>query len=287
MEEKILEEKEIVSLLKPRGKEGYKGEFGHTFIVAGSFSYVGAPYFAAEGAVRSGSGLVTLFTRKEILEIMKIKLNEAMVRETGELEKFLHRSQAVVFGPGMEAREETYKLLLSLKKTELPLIIDADGLNVLKDGEGKEFFRGRGGPTVITPHLGEFAALTGEKIEDIKKNRVKLARDFAREYGIIVVLKDSETVITDGKEIWINRTGNASMSNGGMGDVLAGMMGSLMAQKYSPMDGAKLACYFLGKCGEILSQESFIVNPRDILLILPKVMKKTVQKKCFICYNIE
>ncbi|MGL5579199.1 MAG: NAD(P)H-hydrate dehydratase [Fusobacteriaceae bacterium] len=287
MKEKILEEKEIVSILKPRGKEGYKGDFGHTFIVAGSFNYVGAPYFAAEAAVRSGSGLVTLFTRKEILEIMKIKLDEAMVRDIQELKKHLQKGSALVFGSGMEESEEIYGALQDLKDAKSPLVIDADGLNVLKTQERMEFFREREGATIITPHLGEFSRLTGKKIEDIKKNRVKLAFDFAKKYGITLILKDSETIITDGREIYINRTGNASMSNGGMGDILAGLAGSFLAQGYTPLEAGKLACYFLGKCGEMSSVENYITNPRDVLQVLPKVMKKTVQKKCFVCYNIE
>lgn len=287
MKEKILEEKEIVSIVKLRGKEGYKGEFGHVFIVAGSYDYVGAPYFVAEAAVRSGSGLVTLFTRKEILEIMKVKLNEAMVRDIKEVEKHLEKSDAIVFGSGMGESQATYNELLKLRDISSPLVIDADGLNVLKTLEGKEFFKKREGLTVITPHMGEFARLTETKIEDIKKNRIKLAFDFAKKYGITVVLKDSKTIITDGKEIYINQTGNASMSNGGMGDILAGLIGSFLAQGYSILEGAKLACYFLGKCGEISSKENYITNPRDVLEILPKVMKKTVQKKCFVCYNIE
>ncbi|MGL4402143.1 MAG: NAD(P)H-hydrate dehydratase [Fusobacteriaceae bacterium] len=287
MKEKILEEKEIVSILKPREKEGYKGEFGHTFLVAGSFAYVGAAYFGAEAAVRSGSGLVTLFTKTEILEIMKIKLNEAMVRDIQELKKNLQKADSVVFGSGMEENEETYNALLKLKGIKIPLVIDADGLNVLKTGERKGFFREREGPTIITPHLGEFARLAQMKIEDIKKNRGEIAFDFAKKYGVTLILKDSETIITDGKEIYLNRTGNASMSNGGMGDILAGLVGSFLAQGYTTLEGAKLACYFLGRCGEMSSVENYVTNPRDILRILPRVMKKTVQKKCFICYNIE
>ncbi|MGL5964701.1 MAG: NAD(P)H-hydrate dehydratase [Fusobacteriaceae bacterium] len=281
------DEQEIIEIIKPRDRVGHKGNFGHTFIVAGSFEFVGAPYFSTEGAVRSGSGLVTLFTREKILEIMKMKLNEAMVRDIKELSDQLNKADSIVFGSGMGESWDTYESLLLLKDSKIPLVIDADGLNVLKKFDGDKFLKNRSGTTIITPHLAEFARLTGIGIESIKKDRLKIASEFAKTHGIIVLLKDSETVITDGTEIYVNKTGNSSMSNGGMGDILAGMVGSFLAQGYKGLESSKLASYLLGKCGELISQESYISNPRDIVQILPNVMKKTVQKKCLICYNIE
>lgn len=210
-----------------------------------------------------------------------------MVRDIEDLEGSVQKSNAVVFGSGMEDNEGTYKFLISLEKIKVPLIIDADGLNVLKNIERLKFLKRRKYPTIITPHLGEFSRLTGKTVEEIKKNSEEMATEFAREYGIIVILKDSDTVITDGEKVYINKTGDSSMSNGGMGDILAGFVGSLISQGYDSIVAGNLATYLLGKCGEMVAKESYICNPRDILWTLPKVMKKTVQKKCFICYNIE
>lgn len=308
-EVKIIDEKLIKTMFKIRGREGYKGLFGHTGIFAGTLRYVGAPYFTSEAAVRSGSGLVTLFVYDEISEIMKIKLNEEMVRSNPfignrisdrEESEVLGKLTSIVFGPGLGDDLRTLETFMALKNLELPLVIDADGLNILnrvqrdenlneistqvynkileKDGDGGkntplELLKSRKSTTILTPHLGEFARLTGKNVEEIRADRENIAREFAKKYKVVLVLKDSQTLITDGEEIYINDKGNSSMSNGGMGDLLAGLIGSLLSQGYSAIEGGILGAYILGRCGDELSKERFIVNPRDILEEIPFVMK--------------
>ncbi|MEG0583641.1 MAG: NAD(P)H-hydrate dehydratase [Cetobacterium sp.] len=257
-----IDENFIKKIYIPRDPEGYKGDYGHTFIVAGSKGFTGAAYFSALGAVRSGSGLVTLATPNEVFDVLSTKLNEAMIISIEDCLNFknlLKKCSCLVFGPGMGATPKT-KLLLDyiIESIETPLIIDADGLNVLK----KSLLKFKEKKSVIlTPHFGEFSRLTDFSIEYLKKNNV------------ILILKDHRTIITDGNNIFINSTGNSSMANGGMGDILSGIIGSFISQGYSPLYASILAVYFHGLTGDVLSKSMFCVNPTHILESFPFIMK--------------
>ncbi|MBC2855572.1 NAD(P)H-hydrate dehydratase [Cetobacterium sp. 2A] len=269
-----IDENFIKKIYIPRAPEGYKGDYGHTFIVAGSKGFTGAAYFSALGAVRSGSGLVTLATPNEVFDVLSTKLNEAMIISIEDCLNFknlLKKCSCLVFGPGMGATPKT-KLLLDyiIESIETPLIIDADGLNVLK----KSLLKFKEKKSVIlTPHFGEFSRLTDFSIEYLKKNKVDIAIQFAKENNVILILKDHRTIITDGNNIFINSTGNSSMANGGMGDILSGIIGSFISQGYSPLYASILAVYFHGLTGDVLSKSMFCVNPTHILESFPFIMK--------------
>ncbi|MEG0134381.1 MAG: NAD(P)H-hydrate dehydratase [Cetobacterium sp.] len=269
-----IDENFIKKIYIPRDPEGYKGDYGHTFIVAGSKGFTGAAYFSALGAVRSGSGLVTLATPNEVFDVLSTKLNEAMIISIEDCLNFknlLKKCSCLVFGPGMGATPKT-KLLLDyiIESIETPLIIDADGLNVLK----KSLLKFKEKKSVIlTPHFGEFSRLTDFSIEYLKKNKVDIAIQFAKENNVILILKDHRTIITDGNNIFINSTGNSSMANGGMGDILSGIIGSFISQGYSPLYASILAVYFHGLTGDVLSKSMFCVNPTHILESFPFIMK--------------
>ncbi|MGL5050102.1 MAG: NAD(P)H-hydrate dehydratase [Fusobacteriaceae bacterium] len=266
-------EKKIKKILIKRKKNTYKNDFGHTYVFAGNSDYVGAAFFSSEACVRAGSGLVTLFTDVEILDIMKTKLNEVMVKDISKKINF-NKSNALVFGCGMGNNIKTFNFLKKLEEIQLPLVLDADGINALtfKKDFYKSFLKKRQEKTILTPHYGEFSKLISEKnILNIKKNRFLIAKKFAKKHKVILILKDHKTLVTDGKKIYLNTTGNSSMSNAGMGDILAGMIGSFISQGYSPLKASILGVFLHGKCGDNLSKKNLIVNPRDILKNLPKL----------------
>lgn len=276
-----IDEKVIKCIYKSRSSDGYKGDYGHTLVVSGSLGYVGSAYFTAMGAVRTGSGLVSLGTNENILDIMSTKLNEVMVFSLEDSEKLkfiLEKVDCIVFGPGIGTDRKIHDILKDiLLNINLPIVIDADGLSILS--KELNILKNRTAPTVLTPHYGEFSRLTDTPVDILKKSRAEYANKFAKENGIILLLKDHRTLITDSLETYINTTGNSAMANGGMGDVLAGMIGSFISQGYSPLEGAILSSYIHGLAGDILSREMFVVNPTDILNILPYIIKKYVCNK--------
>ncbi len=138
-------------------------------------------------------------------------------------------------------------------------------MDIIKNSKGK---------IVITPHLGEFSRITGYDIDYIQKNRLKLAREFAKENNVIVVLKGYNTIITNGEKVFVNSTGNSAMASGGMGDCLTGIIASFISQGYSPLDAAYLATYLHGYCGEKLSLKMFCVNATHVLDYIPFAIKE-------------
>jgi NAD(P)H-hydrate epimerase len=185
----------------------------------------------------------------------------------------LQKSNAIAVGPGMGDNETTFEVVSSvIKQAKCPVVIDADGINVLKNN--LELLKQKNGPILITPHLGEMSRLTGLSIEHIKENRIEVAKKFAKDYGVIVLQKGYNTVITDGDILIINPTGNSSMASGGMGDCLTGMLAAFLGQGYKPMQAACIATYVHGYCGEELSKEMFCVNASHLLEYIPFVIKK-------------
>ncbi|UUV17108.1 NAD(P)H-hydrate dehydratase [Fusobacteria bacterium ZRK30] len=269
--EKNLEIKDIV--LKKRDLQGYKGNYGHVIVIGGSRGFTGAPVITANSAVRSGAGLVTLCVEDDIESMVVSNLLEAMsctFSNEVKLRKLLKTATVVALGPGM-GMEKTLNILKStLVNSTCPLVIDADGINVLN--KNMKLLRGR--KVILTPHLGEFSRLTGLDIEEIKKDRLNIAKEFATFHNIVLVLKGHRTLITDGKKTYINTSGNPAMANGGMGDSLTGIIASLIAQGYDLLEAAYMGAYIHGYIGDELFQERFCVTARDIIEYLPIYMKK-------------
>ncbi len=266
----------IQGKLKDRDDDSYKGDYGQAFIIAGSMGFSGAAYLAAQSAVRSGAGLVTLCVPKEIQEIMSIKLNEAMTINFEQSEKIgniMVKSSCIAIGPGMGNTRLTFNVVKSMiENAECPIVIDADGINVL---QGKlELLNSKNSSIILTPHYGEMARLTGLSIDEIKENRVEVARNFAYEYNVIVLLKDHRTIITDGTQVFENTTGNSAMASGGMGDTLTGIITSFIAQGYEPLVATYIAAFVHGYCGDRLSENMFCVNATHIIEELPFGIKE-------------
>ncbi len=188
--------------------------------------------------------------------------------EINDLKKF----NVIAIGPGMGTDGEAIEVFDKvIKNTESPLVIDADGLNILS--EKNEYFNYIKGRAIITPHLGEMSRLVGKSIEEIEENKIEISKKFAKEKKIVLLLKGYNTIITDGEEVIINNTGNSKMASGGMGDCLTGIITSFIGQGLSIKDAAVLGAYVHGYAGDCLGKRLNSVNARDIINNLPKIIE--------------
>jgi hydroxyethylthiazole kinase-like uncharacterized protein yjeF len=254
---------------KPRTPDANKGLYGHVVIAAGGRGKSGAPAMASLAALRAGAGLVTAAVPQSILaivaaitpELMTLPLDEGPSGEIGasnlEPEQFrqlTNRATVLAMGPGMGPEPEEFVLGM-LEKTTLPLVVDADALNILAKHPDK--IDGRGRNVVLTPHPGEMARLAGISTKEVQANREPLAREFATKHNVTVVLKGWRTLIAhpDGR-IAINSTGNPGMAKGGSGDILTGIVAALLAQHPDhPAEAVEAAVYLHGLAADFAVRE--------------------------------
>ncbi len=255
----------IKSLMPKRQADAHKGNCGRVFILAGSKGMTGAAVLSAMGALRIGAGLVTVGTAETEREIVAVKLTEAMTKGFADIDgavglsdkekirEMADSADVFIIGMGMGRSQETAELIRYLAETvKTPMVIDADGLNAVSGNI--DILKRRQGQTVITPHEGEMAYLTGKTAQEIRVNREETAKTFAKEYDAVVVLKGKDTVVTH-KETFINTTGNSGMATGGSGDVLAGVIGGLIAQGLTPYNASVLGTYVHGLAGDIAKSQ--------------------------------
>lgn len=282
MEIRILDHKNVLSILPDRDPYGHKGMFGKILLLCGSRGFTGAAYLAAMGALRTGSGLTFLGVPESIYEIEAIKLNEPVVfplpDEDGilsadALPKIIERlgqMDAVLIGCG-SGQSDGIRTIVSavLENAQCPVVLDADGINVLSGH--KDILRGREYPTILTPHDGEFLRLGGT----ISGDRIESAVQFSREWNCILLLKGHRTCITDGQVCYVNHTGNPGMAVGGSGDVLAGMITSLLGQGICPLEAAACAAWIHGAAGDLCASEigQYGMLPTDMLRRIPRLLK--------------
>jgi len=262
--------------LPQRRREAHKGDFGRVHIWAGSVGYTGAPVFAARAAVRTGSGLVFLTVPEKIWNVVAVKCDEAMpspmLADNGELLGRMSACDAALIGPGLGGEEAVKEQVVDITaRLSVPLVLDADGLNAFAGRPG--LLAERRAPTVITPHEGEFARLTGCLLP--VADRTAAALDFAQSHGCTVVLKGHRTVTVapDGR-VWVNSTGNPGMAKGGSGDVLAGMILSLIGQGFPAPESAAMAVWLHGRAGDLAAQAlgEYAMTPTDLLGYLPRAL---------------
>jgi len=239
---------------KPRGMDGNKGKFGHVLIVGGAFGKPGAPSMASLAALRTGAGLVTAAVPREIMPAVAAIAPELMVEELdGKAEPEMKGMTVVGIGPGLGQEGETPEFVHEfVRRVELPMVIDADGLNAFagKTELLKQAAQGR--TIVLTPHPGEMARLAGMTVKEVEADRVGLARKFATEHGVTLVLKGWRTLIAhpDGS-IAVNTTGNPSMAKGGSGDILTGIVAAMLAQyKDNVAEAVEAAVFLHGLAGD-------------------------------------
>ncbi|HBT18426.1 MAG TPA: bifunctional ADP-dependent NAD(P)H-hydrate dehydratase/NAD(P)H-hydrate epimerase [Clostridiaceae bacterium] len=280
----LLDEAMASILVPKRVVTGHKNEYGEVLVVAGSFGYTGAALLATEGALVSGAGLVRLSSEDAVLAMVMPRLTEAMGLPLEKIEEGVLKAQVVAFGPGLGTGREAYKLLLrviqilqEMAGTKKVLLLDADGLNVL---EGKtELLKSLSFPVIMTPHPGEMARLLGISKAEVEAHRLDYAKAFAKEHGVVLVLKGYQSIVTDGEEVYVNTTGTSAMAQGGMGDALTGIISAFIAQGLSPMKGAILGVYLHGLVGQELGKTHYSIKASDLLKGVPKALKSLQEKR--------
>ena len=267
-------------------------EVGRLIIVGGSTGLTGAACLSAMASLRCGCGLVTVACPKELGDIFEIKLNEAMTiplpseggmfsaKAIDALKEKMSNSSAVLAGPGMGISDGVRIFAKDIiRLCRVPLIIDADGLNAI--ASDTDILKHAPCPVIITPHIGEFARLTGKTCDEVLKNKADYALEFAKEFDTIVVLKSHETiVVTPDGEVYENVLGNPGMATGGSGDVLSGAIASFAAQGCSPLLSCLAGVFFHSLSADMaaikLGEYSLIAG--DIINYLAYAIKETSEK---------
>ena len=272
-----------------RPDDANKGTLGSLLCICGSFGMAGAAIMAGKAALRCGLGLLKTALPKSIYPIAAGAIFESVffpLEETadGKISKsnidFLlceaEKSSAVLIGCGLSVCDDTKTLVNSfIENCTKPLVLDADALNCV--AVNPDILKKAKAPIIITPHPGEMARLVKSTPKAVNESRAEIATYFAKEYGVVTVLKGAGTIIAspDGRAM-INRTGNSGMATGGSGDVLAGMTGSLLSQGAKPFDAAAAAVYLHGLAGDIAAEKLSKISmlPTDLINEIPQAYKR-------------
>lgn len=278
--------KEKLFRLPPRIKNTHKGNYGRVGIIGGSEGMSGAPFLASLGALRSGAGLVYTYSPKSIATVLQVKSLESIVIKIGAADEYFEPScveelrekstfiDAAVIGPGL-GRTSSMTIFIEqfIKNWDRPLVLDADALNAISNIDIFKYCRVT---PVLTPHPLEFSRLTNLSVFEVENRRESAARDFAIKTGSVVLLKGYESVVADPNgNVYVNTTGNPGMASAGMGDILSGMIGTFLAQGYSPFEAAKMGAYFHGMAGDLASEKigEHGMIASDVLDALPEAIR--------------
>lgn len=284
----LLDKKSLLPYFKRRKRDTHKGTYGHLFVISGSLGKTGAAVMAAKAALKMGAGLVTVGTPQSCLPLVARSMVELMTEPLSETDEktissealeraltLLEGKDALLIGPGISTNKSTSQFIMSLlPKINLPVVIDADGLNILSANlEILKFFPK---PAVLTPHPGEFARLVHLSTREVLERKLDLIPEFSVKYGVYLMLKSYKTLIStpEGK-VFINPTGNPGMATAGVGDVLSGMVASMIMQEKNVLDAILAAVYIHGLSGDIGVKrygEKFL-TATNIINNLPKAIK--------------
>jgi NAD(P)H-hydrate epimerase len=278
--------------LPPRRADAHKGDFGRLLILAGSSGMAGAAELAGHAALRAGAGIVTIGTPVSVYPILAAKVTCCLTRPFPEtpqgtlsdrghhaIAEFADGMDVVALGPGLGRHPSTTKLVHRLvAELKKPMVIDADGLNAL--AEDVDALQHAPGPRVLTPHPGEMTRLAGMTMAEVQKARRQAAFWFAREHGVVVVLKGHRTIVSAPDHIYINTTGNPGMATGGIGDVLTGIIAALLGQGLAPFGAAVLGTYIHGLAGDLAAEKVGRVSlmATDLLDALPQAFLRHHRK---------
>ncbi len=260
--------------LPRRPRDGHKGTFGRVLIAGGARGMIGAPALAGEAALRGGAGLVTLALPEDIqLHVAALcpcatsvplpTRDDVLTDDAIEMFRTqVGRNDFLAIGPGMDLGDDRQSLIRAGLQAGTPTVIDADGLNNLAEMDNWPSLRT--GPLILTPHPGEFARLTGRSIQEIQSDRVRLAAEYTRQWSsaadatgpLVLVLKGQGTVVTDGRRVYVNDTGNPGLATGGSGDILTGLTAGLLGQGLEPFETARLGVYCHGLAGDLAASQS-------------------------------
>jgi NAD(P)H-hydrate epimerase len=285
----LIEEKDAAKMLPKRRPDTHKGTYGHLTVIAGSRGKGGAAALSSISALRAGAGLVTLALPECLNVSFEVGIPEVMtlpLPDTREgtidkssykiLLKFLDGKSAVLIGPGITTNPSTSSLIKNIiKEVSCPLLIDADGINIIADN--MDLLKDKSSPIAVTPHPGEMARMLNSTSKEIQGNRIESSRKLSVEYGIYVILKGARTIVTTPEgDVYINPTGNPGMATAGTGDVLSGIIAGFISQGLSVRDSSILGVYLHGLAGDIaageLSQTALIAS--DLLKTFPEAIKR-------------
>jgi ADP-dependent NAD(P)H-hydrate dehydratase / NAD(P)H-hydrate epimerase len=292
LELNLITPRDIASLLGPRLAAANKGSFGHVLVIGGSLGKAGAAAMAGMSVLRSGAGLATVATPKSVLstvagfhaEVMTEPLHETEAGtismrslEYGYVDQLVKGKTVLAIGPGISRNPETSEFVRTVVgKYDMPTVLDADGLNAFEGVTEK--LNGKGAPLVITPHPGEMGRLLGISAAEVQRDRLNIARNFAREHELVVALKGHRTLIAQPNgEVWVNTTGNPGMATGGTGDILTGMSAGMIAQNAGDVIRAVIAAVYLhGLAGDVaretMGEQSLVAT--DLVKSLPEAMRR-------------
>lgn len=269
---------QIIKLLPKRPEDSHKGTFGHVLNVAGSEFYTGAAYFSSVSALKVGCGLVTLASAPTVLSTVGALCPDIIFMPVDKFKK-VENFQAVSIGCGLSQERNAIrifkKVINLLKDSEIPVIIDADGLNILPKLKNITLPKN----LVLTPHPKELARLLELKVENILENHEFFAKKCCEKFNCTTVLKLHKTIVADNKgNFYVNNTGNSALSHGGSGDVLTGMIAGFIAQEMKIFDACCLAVYLHGLAGELASKDltEYSTLASDLLNYIPKAIKSTI-----------
>jgi NAD(P)H-hydrate epimerase len=289
----LLEQEAVRRMLPTRARDSHKGHFGHVLVVAGSRSMPGAAALAAQACLRAGCGLVTVATARHAQPMVHAHCAEAMVEPLAETEggtlsrtvlapilKMQTDKDVLVLGPGLGTGTDVTQVIRKLvQKAELPMVLDADGLNALA-GKTALLPGEAGPPRILTPHPGEFARLLGVSTDEVLHRRVELARRFAHEHHCYLVLKGYRTLVaTPAGACFVNTTGNPGMATAGSGDVLSGMIAALVAQSSDLLPGLLAAVHLHGLAGDLAAghRGEQGLTASDLLEHLPETIQHLLE----------
>ncbi|MBS1494438.1 MAG: NAD(P)H-hydrate dehydratase [Bacteroidetes bacterium] len=258
----VVEEKDITKFIPTRKVNSYKYSSGKVFALAGSKGLTGAAYLCSQSALVAGSGAVILGVPDSLNTILARKLTEVMTAvlpETSDhtfsptgydkIKEKIKWADCLLIGPGVSKNPETLELVSKIiNENDIPVVLDADGLTAFKNAKSKR----RKNKIILTPHIGEFANLLNISTEEVKKDFYNLSVKFAKEKNVILILKGSPSIITDGDSFYINSSGNSILSTAGSGDVLSGIIASIYSRTKIPMESALAGVYIHGKCADLL-----------------------------------
>lgn len=295
MTEKFITKEYAKKLLPKRKQESNKGTFGNVLNIAGSKNYRGAAFLSTKSALKIGAGYVELAAIDEVINTVSILCPEAVLiplaQKNGTVKNIeykkiidvLPKIKVLLFGCGISSMDKnqteienfTENLLESIKDIKIPVIIDADGLNIIARLKICKLPQ----KVILTPHPMELSRLLAVDVSDIQNDRVKYAKTAAKKFKSIVILKGQNTVITDGKNVYMNKHGNSALAKAGTGDVLAGIVAGLCAQGADIFDASVLGVYIHSLAGEIASEElsQYSVNASELINFLPNAINKILK----------
>jgi len=274
---------DVRQVVRSRRQDASKRDFGCLLVVGGSDVYSGAPALAGLAALRTGVGLAVVAAPASVaatirsyspnLIVHSLSGNVVAARDMDNLTELLASSNALVLGPGIGRNSETKEVIPSIvevaAKSKKPILIDADAIRALADR--KQALKGAN--VILTPHTGEFRAISGVSVPSTWQQRAPICKKFASEFSCILLLKGHNTVVSDGRRLKVNRTGNPGMAVGGMGDVLSGIIGAFLAQGADRFPAAVAGAYVRGLAGDLIrKKKGFHMVASDLIEVLPDVL---------------